>query len=132
MICEYSFWKILNSKFLMIKTKFFLSKSINCILWKWMPERNRTAGPPIISVIRSLKLGGGAKCFKSMNEIKSHRKSIAVLKFLENIEGAVAPLPPSKLHLCVLQSIMNWKFCLFRTICFDSSLFKSFCSSFVY
>ena len=28
-----------------------------------------------------------------MNEIKGHRKSIAVLKFLENIEGAVAPPP---------------------------------------
>ena len=31
-----------------------------------------------------------AKCFKSINEIKDSRKCMVVLKFLENIEGAVA------------------------------------------
>ena len=36
----------------------------------------------------------GAKCFKSMNEIKGHRKCMVVVKFLENIEGAVVS-PPS-------------------------------------
>ena len=33
----------------------------------------------------------GAKCFKLLNEIKGHGKRMVVLKFLENIEGAVAP-----------------------------------------
>ena len=38
--------------------------------------------------------------FKSMNEIKGHRECMVVLKFLENIEEAVAPsLISSKLRL---------------------------------
>ena len=36
----------------------------------------------------------GAKCFKSVNEIKGHRKCMVILKFLENIEGAVVPHCP--------------------------------------
>ena len=37
----------------------------------------------------------GAKYFKSTNGIKGNRKCMVVLKFLENIEGAIAfPLPP--------------------------------------
>ena len=47
------------------------------------------------------KVRVGAKCSKSMNEIRGLRKCMVILKFLENIEGAVAPLAPSKLRLCM-------------------------------
>ena len=41
-----------------------------------------------------------AKCFKSMNEIKGHKKCMLVLQFLQNIEGCYCPpLAPSKLRL---------------------------------
>ena len=45
-----------------------------------------------------------------MNEIKGHRKCMVVLKFLENIEGAVAspPLAPSKLCLWVQDAYLHY------------------------
>ena len=37
----------------------------------------------------------GAKRYKSISEKEGHRKCMVLLKFLENIAGAVAPPPPS-------------------------------------
>ena len=83
--------------------------------------------PVAISLTWSLKLGGVAKCFKSMNEIKDNRKCMVVLKILENIEGAFASFAPSKLHLWVDLRTANCLVEVVRSITAMQSRCRSSC-----